>query len=69
MLKTASEADDVIKMLPLDSDLLYAKGIIARERGLSHLRLNKVKEVYEILCGRKFEKFIILCAVSIFIPK
>jgi tetratricopeptide (TPR) repeat protein len=52
-LKTASEAEDVIKMLPLDSDLLYAQGIIARERGLSHLRLNKVKEAYDYFMEAK----------------
>ncbi|MDR2723995.1 MAG: LuxR C-terminal-related transcriptional regulator [Holosporaceae bacterium] len=46
-LKTAQEAEEVIKKLPLDSDLLYAQGIIARERGLSHLRLNKIKEAYD----------------------
>jgi tetratricopeptide (TPR) repeat protein len=52
-LKTAKEAEDVIKRLPLDSDLLYAQGIIARERGLSHIRLNKVKEAYDYFLEAK----------------
>ncbi|MDR1561121.1 MAG: hypothetical protein LBS23_02070 [Holosporaceae bacterium] len=52
-LKTASEAEDVIKILPLDSDLIYAQGIIARERGFAHLRFNKVKEVYDYFSEAK----------------
>jgi tetratricopeptide (TPR) repeat protein len=52
-LKTAEEAEDVIKRLPLDSDLLYAQGIIARERGLSYLRRNKVREAYDYFLEAK----------------
>jgi DNA-binding CsgD family transcriptional regulator/tetratricopeptide (TPR) repeat protein len=52
-LKTAKEAEEVIKKLPLDSDLLDAQGIIAREKGLAHLRLNKVSEAYDYFLEAK----------------
>ncbi|MDR1362022.1 MAG: LuxR C-terminal-related transcriptional regulator [Holosporaceae bacterium] len=52
-LKTAQEAEDIIKKLPLDSDLLYAQGIVAREKGLSYLRLNKIKEAYDYFLEAK----------------
>jgi tetratricopeptide (TPR) repeat protein len=47
-LQTAQEAEDIIKKSGVvDTDIIYAQGIIARERGLSHLRLNKVPEAYD----------------------
>jgi DNA-binding CsgD family transcriptional regulator/tetratricopeptide (TPR) repeat protein len=53
-LKTAAEAEDFIKKLGVtNSDTVYASGIIARERGLSHLRLNKVKEAYDYFMEAK----------------
>jgi hypothetical protein len=36
-----------------DSDAVCAQGIIARERGLSHLRLNKAKEAYDYFLQAK----------------
>lgn len=52
-LKTSQEAEDIIKKMVIDSDIIYAQGIIARERGLSHLRLNKVKEAYDYFMEAK----------------
>jgi tetratricopeptide (TPR) repeat protein len=53
-MKIAREAEDVIKNLPsTDSNIFYARGIIARERGLSHLRLNKVNEAYDYFMQAK----------------
>ncbi len=45
-LKTSQVAEDIVKKLPINSDLFRAKGVIARERGLSHLRLNKIETAY-----------------------
>ncbi|GHT93210.1 hypothetical protein FACS1894122_08090 [Alphaproteobacteria bacterium] len=53
-LKTAQEAEDIIqKSLAANSDIIYAQGIIARERGLSYLRLNKEKEAYNYFMEAK----------------
>ena len=53
-LKTAAEAEDFIKKLgTTNSDTVYASAIISRERGLSHLRLNKVREAYDYFMKAK----------------
>jgi tetratricopeptide (TPR) repeat protein len=53
-LKTAQESEDIIRKSPMtDSDIIYAQGIIARERGLAHLRLNKVAEAYDYFMEAK----------------
>jgi tetratricopeptide (TPR) repeat protein/DNA-binding CsgD family transcriptional regulator len=58
-LKTAREAEDIIvKSGATDTDIVYAQGIIARERGLAHLRLNRVQEAcdYFLLAKKIFSK-------------
>ncbi|MDR2107804.1 MAG: LuxR C-terminal-related transcriptional regulator [Holosporaceae bacterium] len=53
-LQTVREAEDIIKKSgSVDTDIIYAQGIIARETGLSHLRLNKVKEAYDYFMQAK----------------
>jgi tetratricopeptide (TPR) repeat protein len=52
-LQTAQRAEDIITKISVDSSVLYAQGIIARERGLAHLRLNKVKEAYDYFMQAK----------------
>jgi tetratricopeptide (TPR) repeat protein len=53
-LQTAQESEDIIKKSgAVDTDILYAQGIIARERGLAHLRLNKVPEAYDYFTEAK----------------
>jgi tetratricopeptide (TPR) repeat protein len=53
-LKTAREAEDIIvKLDATNTDTVYAGGIIARERGLAHLRLNKVKEAHDYFMEAK----------------
>jgi tetratricopeptide (TPR) repeat protein len=53
-LQTAQEAEDIIKKSgTVDTDIIYAQGIIARERGLAHLRLNKVPEAYDYFTEAK----------------
>jgi tetratricopeptide (TPR) repeat protein len=53
-LQTAREAEDIIrKSGVVDTDTVYAQGIIARERGLAHLRLNEVKEAYDYFLEAK----------------
>jgi len=53
-LKTAQEAEDIInKIKSPDSSIFYAKGIIARERGLANLRLNNVAEAYNYFMQAK----------------
>jgi tetratricopeptide (TPR) repeat protein/DNA-binding CsgD family transcriptional regulator len=53
-LKTAQESEDIIRKSGyVDTDIIYAQGIIARERGLSHLRLNKVSEAYDYFMQAK----------------
>lgn len=47
-LDLAQETEDMINKSGYDNaDTLYVKGIIARERGLSNLRLNKVSRAYK----------------------
>jgi tetratricopeptide (TPR) repeat protein len=46
-LETVQKAENIVeKSGTIDTDVIYAQGIIARERGLSHLRRNRVKEAY-----------------------
>jgi hypothetical protein len=47
------KAEDIVAKLPISSNVLYAKGIIARERGLANLRLNKVAEAYDYFSQAK----------------
>ena len=47
-LEIAQETENLLKKSGFDnSDTFYVQGLIARERGLSHLRLNKVAEAYD----------------------
>jgi tetratricopeptide (TPR) repeat protein len=53
-LQTAQEAEDITqKSGAVDTNIIYAQGIIARERGLAHLRLNKVPEAYDYFLQAK----------------
>jgi tetratricopeptide (TPR) repeat protein len=53
-LKTAVETEQIIEKLPTkDYNIFYAQGIIARERGLAYLRLNRVKEAYDYFMRAK----------------
>jgi tetratricopeptide (TPR) repeat protein len=52
-LETASDAEKIVKESPTDSNIIYANGIIARERGLAHLRLNKLQEAYDYFMEAK----------------
>lgn len=47
-LEIAQETEILLKESGFDnSDTFYVQGLIARERGLAHLRLNKVAEAYD----------------------
>ena len=47
-LEIAQETENLLKESGFDnSDTFYVQGLIARERGLAHLRLNKVAEAYD----------------------
>ncbi|MDR1235539.1 MAG: LuxR C-terminal-related transcriptional regulator [Holosporaceae bacterium] len=47
-LREGKEAEDLIKTLSsMDNRMFRARGMIFRERALSHLRLNKVQEAYD----------------------
>jgi tetratricopeptide (TPR) repeat protein len=53
-LKEGKEAEDLIKILPsMDNRMFRAQGIIFREKGLSHLRMNKVQEAYDYFMRAK----------------
>lgn len=53
-LDTAKKAEDIInKIKSTDSNIFYARGIIARERGLAHLRLNNINEAYHYFIQAK----------------
>jgi tetratricopeptide (TPR) repeat protein len=53
-LQTAREAENIIgKSEIVDANIVYAQGIIAREKGLAHLRLNKVPEAYDYFMEAK----------------
>lgn len=53
-LDTAQEAENIINgVKTTDSNIFYARGIVARERGLAHLRLNKVNEAYNYFIEAK----------------
>jgi DNA-binding CsgD family transcriptional regulator len=53
-LQTAQDAEDIIKKSgATNTDAVYAQGIIAREKGLSHLRLNKVPKAYDYFLEAK----------------
>jgi DNA-binding CsgD family transcriptional regulator/predicted negative regulator of RcsB-dependent stress response len=53
-LREGEEAEDLIKTLSsMDNRMFRAQGIIFRERGLSHLRLNKVQEAYNYFMKAK----------------
>jgi tetratricopeptide (TPR) repeat protein len=53
-LKEGREAENLIRTLPsLDNGMFCARGIILREKALSHLRLNKVKEAYDYFMQAK----------------
>lgn len=47
-LEIAQETENLLKKSEFDnSDTFYVQGLIARERGLAHLRLNKVAQAYD----------------------
>jgi tetratricopeptide (TPR) repeat protein len=62
-LNEGKEAEKLIETLSsMDNRMFRAQGIIAREKGLSHLRLNKIREAYDYFMQAKeiFSKTMIL---------